>query len=145
MKLPRPSRLIAVCVMLFSMAFMQLAVAAYACPGLSSTAQMQQGDDMIADTGMQDVDMTMNGVDMSGCTGDDLAQPNLCHAHDHADHQSLDKPNVPAVSSFIPTTLVLTLVTDNSPEPSRLSEAPSQKLTRTTAPPLSIQHCCFRI
>lgn len=145
MKLTRPFRLIAACVMLFSMFFMQLAVAAYACPGVSSTAHLQQGGDLVADRGMHNVGMAMNEIDMSGCAGDDLLQPNLCQAHDHAGYQSLDKPNVPAVSSFIPTTLVLTLVTDNTPEPSRLSEAPSQKLMRTVAPPLSIQHCCFRI
>lgn len=144
MKLPRPSRLIAACVMLFSMLFMQLAVAAYACPGLTSPVQMQQNQPL-PEYAMQAVAMDMDAVDMSACTGADEVQPNLCHAHDHVGHQSVDKPDVPAVSSFIPTTLVLALESVNSPEPSRLSEVHSDKLTRTTAPPLSIQHCCFRI
>lgn len=142
MKLSRPSRLIAACIMLFSMLFMQLAVAAYACPGLTSHVQMQQ-DQPLPEYAMQAV--AMDAVDMSACTGADEVQPNLCHAYDHVGHQSVDKPDVPAVSSFIPTTLVLALESFNSPEPSRLSEAHSRKLTRTTAPPLSIQHCCFRI
>lgn len=142
MKLTRPSRLFAACIMLFGMLFMQLAVAAYACPGLMTSGEMQQLETQPV---MQMAAMDMNAAEMSGCTGADQVQPNLCHAHDHVGDQSSDKPNVPAVSSFIPTTLVVTLGTVDSVQPSHAPTAHSDSLTRTTAPPLSIQHCCFRI
>ncbi len=147
MKLTRPSRLIAVAVMLFSMLFMQLAVAAYACPGLVSThaqptqAKAVQGHE--AHDAFMSVEMSADG--MSDCMAKDPVQPNLCHAHDHAGNQSLDKPAAPAVLPFIPATLVLALVAEDKLDFVGLSQELRQPLTRTTAPPLAIQHCCFRI
>lgn len=133
--------------MLFSMLFMQLAVAAYACPGVTMKhAQMGSAKTENTQNMYKEVMADHSSVaDMAGCTGEDSVQPNLCQAYDHSGHQSLDKPNVPAVSSFIPTTLLLALVTADSATLSQSFEPQSQKLTRTTAPPLSIQHCCFRI
>lgn len=147
MKLTRPSRLIAACVMLFSMLFMQLAVAAYACPGGAMQDEQMEQAKTENNQDMHEVFMAEHNsvADMAGCTSEDTVQPNLCQAYDHTGHQSLDKPNVPAVSSFIPTTLLLALVTADSSKLSQSFEPQSQKLTRTTAPPLSIQHCCFRL
>jgi len=147
MKLTRPSRLIAACVMLFSMLFMQLAVAAYACPGVTMQHTQMEPAKTDNNRDMYKVVMAEHSIvaDMPGCTGEDPVQPNLCQAHDHTGHQSLDKPNIPAVSSFIPTTLLLALVTADNSKLSQHFEPQSQKLSRTTAPPLSIQHCCFRI
>lgn len=147
MKLTRPSRLIAACVMLFSMLFMQLAVAAYACPGVTMQHAQMEPTKTENNQDMHKLFMAEHSsvADMAGCTGEDAVQPNLCQAFDHTGHQSLDKPNVPSVSSFIPTTLLLALFTADSSKLSQSFAPQLQKLTRTTAPPLSIQHCCFRI
>lgn len=137
MKLPRSSRLIAAFLALVSMLFVQLAMASYACPhmpagGNGAPAAMSAG---IAHSGMV------------GCDGMDAAQPALCHAHAHGDtaKQALDKPELPPVQAFVPAGLVLTLsLTGIASEP---SDTPSKPLllTRATAPPIAIRHCCFRI
>ncbi|MBR7784777.1 hypothetical protein KDM89_21835, partial [Undibacterium sp. LFS511W] len=71
MKLSHPSRVVAAFVALFSMLFMQLAVASYACPGLA----MRGGDDMSA------MPAVVAMPTMTDCEGMDQVQPVLCHAH----------------------------------------------------------------
>lgn len=132
MKFTRPSRFILVSIMLFSLLFMQFAVAAYSCPNL-----------MKAQVSVSATSPHVAQPDMSGCASEETVQLNLCHAHDRSGSQSLDKPVAPIVQPFIPLSLVIDAVpdiaipTDNSRQ--------SLLLARTTAPPLSIQHCCFRI
>jgi len=130
MKLSRPSRLITVLIVLFSLLFMQLAVAGYACP---------------VGTGQQDNKVVVMGDDqvMSSCEGMHTSQPSLCHAHDQAGNQSLDKTPMPHVQPFVAA--VLTVVVRTSDIEPITSPSPTLLLTRTTAPPLSIRHCCFRI
>jgi hypothetical protein len=135
MKLSRPSRFVAALIALFSVLYMQFAVASYACPGLTM------------DHANESVTMAADGGDesMDGCMGMDKEQPSLCHAYDQAGHQSLDKPTVPPLEAFIPVGLVLTLViTDTAVLPIHAHAEPSL-LARATAPPLSIRNCCFRI
>lgn len=115
---------------------MQFAVAAYACP----TLQLGRGGDAMS---MGANDNTMHG--MSGCDGVDVEKPNLCQADSHKGKQSLDKPELPNVPSFAPAQLLAVIT------PLHLSVPPSPAITaegtlaRTTAPPLSIRNCCFRI
>lgn len=135
MKLTRPSRLVTVFVMLFSLLFMQFAVTAYACPGLME-AHTDVSAAMPAD---------MEQQDMSGCVGKDAVQPNLCQAYDQTGNQSLDKPGGPVVQSFVPVALVSVINAANDVDRSVESRPQSLLLTRTTAPPLSISNCCFRI
>ena len=132
MKLSGPSRCVAAFIALFSMLFMQLAVAGYACPELN-----------IGLTG-KPVAMSADAGSMPGCAGMDAAQPSLCHAHAQAGKQSLDKPELPQVQSFV---AALTLVFDDiEPAYSTIAAQPdSVLLTRSSAPPLSIRNCCFRI
>lgn len=134
MKQSRPLRCITAFVMLFSMLFMQYAAASYACPGMEvgQTA-------MSADAGNQ----TMQG--MSGCQGMDAQQPSLCHAHDQAGHQSLDKPELPHVQPFTAATLTLVFPNVEVAHSPITAQPASPLLTRSTAPPLSIRNCCFRI
>ena len=140
MNTSRPSRLITAVILLFSMLFMQLAVAAYACPVLLGAANQA----MPIETVTLD-QASMGQSDMSGCTAKDMAQPSLCHAHDHSGNQSLDKPHLPDVVPFIPAALVVTLVAlDPADRPAYFS-SDSTLLMRTAAPPLSIRNCCFRI
>jgi hypothetical protein len=140
MKTSRPSRLITTVILLFSMLFMQLAVAAYACPVLLGAASQAMAVEAMS------LDQGNNGRDaMNGCLGKDMVQPSLCHAHDHSGNQSLDKPLLPDVVPFIPSALVATLVVlDPADRPAYFS-SDSTLLMRTTAPPLSIRNCCFRI
>lgn len=133
MKLSRPSRFIAAFIALFSMLFMQLAVAGYACPELN-IGLVSQSVAMSADAGS-----------MPGCEDMDQEQPSLCHAHAQAGKQSLDKPELPHVQSFVAAALTL-VFRDIAPAYSPLAAQPdSVLLTRSTAPPLAIRNCCFRI
>lgn len=134
MKLSVPSRFIAALLVLVSMLFMQLAVAGYACPSFNATPL---GEPM---------SMAMdNNQAVTGCSGGDKSQPSLCLAQDQSGNQSLDKPATPHASPFLPG--ALTLIVQNSEFVGVFSvEQPNTLLlTRSTAPPLSIRNCCFRI
>lgn len=89
-----------------------------------------------ADNGMQE---------MTGCTGMDIQQPGLCHAHDHAGHQSLDKPDLPQVPPFVAIGPVLAVMPLDALASVATAASDDTSLTRATAPPLVIRHCCFRI
>jgi len=134
MKLTRPSRLLAALVTLFSLLFMQFAVASYVCPR-QPVGQHDQPAAVKLDGGEQS---------MPGCTGMDMEQPSLCHAYDQADSQSLDKPGTPLVPPFAPASLSVTLGALEMIYPPVQEYAQSALLLRATAPPLAIQHCCFR-
>ncbi len=129
MKLPRTQRAFAALFTVLSLLFTQLAVAAYACPDLAAEA--------MAAKVMQEA--------MPGCTDMGIGKPGLCHAHCASGHQSLDAPAAPHVGAFIPSGLVTVLpvcAVFNSVLPTRVN---ATLLARSTAPPLAIRHCCFRI
>jgi len=134
MKLSRPSRLFTALIVLVSMLFMQLAVAGYACPSFNLG--------QIGESGSMSMD---DDQSMPGCAGADKAQPSLCHANDQAGNQSLDKPSMPHVQPFMAAALTLVFrnieITGNSIE----IQPNALLLARSTAPPLSIRNCCFRI
>lgn len=128
----RRSRLIIAFLMLVSLLFTQLTVAGYVCPsGLEKAAQI---------AAMAQADMPC--AESMAANMDD-AQPNLCHAYCQAGHQTADKYELPAplgigvlsIDFFLPDRAPVSLGA-----PLQLSH-----LKRTTAPPLSIRHCCFRI
>lgn len=135
MKSSRPFRFVAALIALFGVLFMQFAVASYACPG-------QQAGQMNAPVAMS---MDSDIQTMAACQGMDLEQPGLCHAHDQAGNQSLDKPELPQVQPFIAAGLALTLVPIDVTYRPLAKQSEDLRLTRSTAPPLSIQNCCFRI
>jgi hypothetical protein len=125
MKLSRPSRFIAALLTIFSLLFTQLAVAAYACPASNAAAMSAMGD-------------------MAGCQAMDMDQQGLCAAHCDPGHQSLDTPGAPHVQPFVAAALAVVLISAHAQQPAAaLPDA--YRLTRTTAPPLSIRNCCFRI
>jgi hypothetical protein len=123
--LSRSSRFFTALIALFSILFMQFAVAAYACPAMT----MEHGDDMA----------------MSHCAGMDMAQPSLCHAHDQVGDQSLNTPELPHVQPFIATAFTLAFHDIETVDNSIAVTPASLLLTRTTAPPIAIRNCCFRI
>lgn len=135
MRFTRPSLVIAALVALLSMLFMQLAVAGYACPTLERAT--------MHDT--MEAAMEMASESMTPCQDMDQEQPSLCHASAQAGKQSLDKPHAPPAAVFVPSTLIATLEPASLPRFSTsLWQAPFS-LARSTAPPLAIQNCCFRI
>lgn len=136
MKLSRPSRWYAALVALISMLFMQLAVAAYACPELGVGRDTGHGQAMMA---------AGSGHEMSSCQTPDPVQPALCHAHGQVGKQSLDKPELPPVQPFMAVGLAIPLHPVDTSELAPPPPAEIAFLARTTAPPLTIRNCCFRI
>ncbi len=129
MKLSRLSRFVAALITVLSLLFSQLAVAAYVCPG-GAPAQVTA--------------MSAMG-DMADCPEMGKQASSLCQAHCAVDHQSMDKPATPYVAPFIAAELsiVVRLVDATPPVQAVLLDTPL--LTRSTAPPLIIRNCCFRI
>ncbi|WP_342114535.1 hypothetical protein [Pseudoduganella sp. OTU4001] len=124
MKMCRRSRFVAAVVTLFSLLFMQLAVASYSCP---------KGGDLAA-----------AGVN---CAGMDASQPSLCKAKavDQAAKQSLDKPDAPLVLPFFAADFAGHVTPASwTPIPFYGAVAPPD-WGRQVAPPIAIAHCCFRI
>jgi hypothetical protein len=134
MKTSLTSRLLTAIVAISSMLFMQLAVAAYACPEILSGSQ----NNVTSATAM--------AGDMANCDGMDPAQPALCHSYVHGEaaKQSLDKNPVPNVPPFVPAALMLTLQVVDVALPALQTYRPIA-LTRTSSPPIAIRNCCFRI
>jgi hypothetical protein len=125
MKLRRSHRVFAALLALASLLFMQLAVAAYACP-------MQTPARPVA-------------MAMADCHGMERMNPNLCQAHTEAGNQSLDKAPTPAVQPFIAAAVVAEVAgLDRLMLPSA-GLAPSSVSSSGASPPISILHCCFRI
>lgn len=135
MRLTRKTRLTAALLALVSMLFMQLAVAAYVCPGLQMG---DQGAVMLSQSQSQP-----DSGSMPGCDQPDPKQPALCHAHCQDGKQSLDKAELPPILSALASGFFTAVV--NSDILQRPFSTSVPLLTRTTAPPLSIRNCCFRI
>lgn len=128
----RRTRLTTVLFALISLLFMQLAVASYACPGTESKVAAISA---MAEAGMPCAQsMTVNM---------DEEQPNLCKAHCQAGQQVADKYELPAPVALtaLPPDFLSPVVVPV------LQGAPMQAphLMRTTAPPVAIRHCCFRL
>lgn len=126
----RRHRLITVLFALLSLLFMQLAVAGYACPVDSKVSEVAA----MAEAGMP-------------CAGDmatvDLDQPSLCHAHCQSAQQTADKVQVPTPVGVIATGFTYTIEPIRASAPARAAQAPL--LLRSTAPPIAVRNCCFRI
>ena len=133
MKLSFSTRIIAVVLAISSMLCMQFALAAYVCPGMASNSAIM---------------MATNGsADMPGCDGMDMAQAALCHAHsqDQSSKQTLDKTDLPPVTPFIASQLVLTLVPVEVLSRSQTLAYTLQYPSHSPAPPIVLLHCCWRI
>ena len=119
-------RLITVLFALTSLLFAQLALAEYVCPG--SSFKVLEASMPCAES------MTV---------AMDEEQSSLCHAHCQAGQQTADTYQMPVLASppdhgadYLMAQVVVTPL-----------GAPLQAplLRRTTAPPLAIRNCCFRI
>ena len=128
----RRNRLITVLFALVSLLFMQLAVASYVCPGTASkvaeVAAMAEADMPCAES------MTL---------AMDESQPNLCHAHCQAGQQTADRYELPASVVIVTLPADFTLPVTAPVFLGAPLQAPHLK--RTTAPPVAIRNCCFRL
>ena len=123
-------------VALFSMLFMQFAVAAYACPALMGGPESSVDAVMAA---MPDCDQVHSPSPA------DAHSPALCHAHCQDVKSALDKPEAPVVA---PALLVVSAILVPLEAVAVLTPGAADRdslLLRITSPPISIRHCCFRI
>lgn len=132
MKFFRPSRVIAAIITILSLLFTQLALASYACPELNVE---------------KPVAMAMDAEKMPGCANMDMKmdQPGLCHSHCEAGSQTADTPQAPLVQPFVAAELTVVLSAATPLTPCHTLHLEGVLLKRSTAPPLAIRNCCFRI
>ena len=130
MTLRRSYRLVTALIALASLLFMQLAVAAYACPMLSPQTQDQALTPPMA---------------MADCHGMDQDSPSLCGAQADSGKQSLDKPATPHVEPFLKAALLLDVVAVEALTPASAGMHARSIPAALAAPPIAIRHCCWRI
>lgn len=126
---------------LLGVLFTQLALALYVCPDFSGAKEFHQASHPRAPMQMAgDVRSAEMGTD---CVKIDKESPNLCIQYNQTGSRSLDRGAV-----YVPLVLVVLYFAFILARPVRsvacLRFVPDL-LKRDTAPPLSIQHCCFRI
>lgn len=122
--------------------FAQVAVAAYACPvmstgsiiGLSGPAP-QMGQSMTSA-------MRVDG--MPGGSRLDPSLPNLCAAHCESGQQNADGKPAPTVPPALLASLYPVVPSTPRDRPT-LARAAVDDPPRAASPPLAILHCCFRI
>ena len=124
----------------------QMAMSAYACPGLSSGAMT--GGRMSAASSMDGIGNALvdaadqQATDCAGMAGPMDAQfANLCAEHCHQGQQSDH-----AATLNVPVALLKALYTTRlvaEPSPSPAAAEPSALVA--ASPPFAILHCCFRI
>lgn len=133
----RRHRLITALVALSCLLFMQLTLAAYACPGdASRMGEMAE----------------MTSADMP-CAGDmastmDEIQPGLCHAHCQSSTPlSLDSAHAqtPSLVDTVSIGFAYSYAIDSALVAGPESPAQAPMLLRSTAPPIAVRNCCFRI
>jgi hypothetical protein len=130
MRYSRRIRLVSALVALLSLLFMQVALAAYACPNLTAAQSTPMLDS--------------SGQPMANCPEPDKQSPALCYADTHKQTPSLDKPDTPSVMPFVATGFALPLLW-----PEDTASMPNPPLVflhaSGTSPPIAIRHCCFRL
>jgi hypothetical protein len=132
MTLTRRRRFITVIFSLCALLFTQVALAAYACPGVAQAVEVAE----MANAGMPCAQEMAS--DMM-----DSEQPGLCHAHCQAERQSADVYQLPVLATSAELGAVLTLAPIT--EPSAPAVYAPLALRHGTGPPLSVRNCCFRI
>ena len=132
----RSHRLVTALIALASLLFMQLAVAAYACPMLSLQTQTQ------TQTQAQTPPIAMP---MADCHAMDTDSPSLCGAQSDVGKQSLDKPATPHVEPFAAAAVLVKVVAKEALKPTGASIRAWPIPAALAAPPIAVRHCCWRI
>ena len=125
----RRHRLITVLFALLSLLSMQMAVAGYTCPVETKVSQAAA--------------MAEAGMPCAGDTVMDMEQPGLCHAHCQPAKQTVDKVQAPTPMGAVATGFTYTLEPSRTSAPRAETHPPS--LLRSSAPPIAVRNCCFRI
>lgn len=128
--------------------FAQLAVASYACPGLSSMKVMAD-DGAMAMTATAiptpGDSMEKSGAMSPGCDQMDPDAANLCAEHCRYGQQSADTAPAPMVFAPVPA-LLYTLPLEPEPVPGSVRAFPASDAgLAAPPPPHAILHCVFRI
>ena len=132
MSILRRHHLTTVLLALFSLLFMQLAVAGYSCPVSGSQRQNVAA--------VAQAEMPCAGSMASTL---DQAQPSLCHAHCQGGDQASDNQPVQLPVMGLGSLLFHTVALLAPPVP---GTAPLPSLmARSTAPALAIRNCCLRL
>lgn len=127
----------------------QMAIAAYACPALSSgaTGNMQMPPTSASPDDRDQVDVGMPMAQSSNC--DDMAgamdatSPNLCAEHCKYGQQSDKAPTLNAPAAVLTALYATPLVPEMAPPP-RPAAATLSALV-AASPPHTILHCVYRI
>lgn len=119
---------------LVNLLFMQLALAAYACPaGLSARASAQPAD------------MKAQGMPCaeSMTLASDEEQPGLCAAHCKSDQQTADKYELPAQQALAAAASNYPLLRVHLQALASSGETPPPG--RASGPSVALRHCCLRL
>jgi hypothetical protein len=117
--------IIAICSLLFT----ELAVASYVCPDMNPVPAVSSS----------------NEVTIDGCGHADADEPSLCRAHCDGPSHSVGTPHAPPVQPFVAAGLTMVLCDTRAVASIQTRELGGPFLQRSTAPPLAIRNCCFRI
>ena len=129
--------------------FAQLAVSAYACPGLSPAAAMQAQMSAAAASGVDPANAAMAASDQPPINCEDMAGPmdpdfaNLCAEHCHHGQQSDQASTLTVPGALLNALYVTRLAHEPVVAPRPAANATSALVA--ASPPLAILHCCFRI
>jgi hypothetical protein len=123
----------------------QWAVAAYACPALSTGAMTQLAVVGAGEQGAAQAGMTMDAVvdcdDMVGSM--DSASPNLCAEHCKQGQQSDQTSSLTVPTAILTLRYALRALTETAAVPRVVDIAPTVRVA--AFPPHAILHCVFRI
>ena len=127
----RTSRLLTALVVLFSLLFTQLAVAAYACPDMAPVKAAVMVD--------------AAGQPMQDCPMNDKQSPSLCAAHAKASPLSVDKADSAPIAPFMAGALLAVIALPEQAGETAFSLHPDSVRPLGVAPPIPILNCCFRL
>ncbi|WP_428420448.1 hypothetical protein [Methylibium sp.] len=123
----------------------QLAVSAYACPGLTAAKVQMSPDAMQGDQSSSPQGATVqpmaNCEDMAGAMDPSFA--NLCAEHCHQGQQSDQAATVSVPAALLNALYVTPLAPEPTAAPRPAADATSALVA--ASPPHAILHCCFRI
>lgn len=126
----RTSRFLTALVVLFSLLFTQLAVAAYACPDMAPVKAA--------------VMMDTEGQPMQDCPMHDKASPSLCGAHAKASPLSVDKADPAPIAPFVAGALLAVVALPALAGEIDAGAHADGVRPLSVAPPIPIINCCLR-
>lgn len=124
----------------------QMAVSAYACPGLGTTAMpmlpsASAGGNQVAVVDRATVQPAVDCADMMAAMDPSFA--NLCAEHCHQGQQSDHAATLTVPAALLTALYTTPLASGPAALPRSAADAASALVAAT--PPLAILHCCFRI